>query len=181
MPARKVDLDELRRLHDEGWHRDELAAHFGVAPDVVTRSRRALGLPLDPPRHAGGAPRKVDRDEFARLDPTMTLPELASHFGVSLATAVRVRRELGLARDHFLTQERLARIEAMLDDGWSFKEIHRTEGVDEETLRHHFPGRQWSKAQANEYRAACRYYGEQIEKAAYVATKKDLRKSSLVP
>ncbi|AYN59131.1 DNA binding protein [Arthrobacter phage Yang] len=113
------------------------------------------------------ARQKVDRAEFARLDATMSLPELAAHFGVSERTASRVRRELGLNREHFLTQERLARIEAMLDDGWSFKEIHRTEGVDEETLRLHFPGRQWSKAQAVAHTRAVRYFGEQIAKAPY--------------
>ncbi|WGH21118.1 helix-turn-helix DNA binding domain protein [Arthrobacter phage Cassia] len=126
------------------------------------------------------ARQKVDRDEFARLDPTMSLQELASHFGVSLSTASRVRRALGLSREHFLSQERLARIEAMLDDGWSFKEVHRTEGADMETLRLHFPGRQWSKAEATAHTSALRYYGERIEKAAYAAPKKDLRKSSLV-
>ncbi|WGH21227.1 helix-turn-helix DNA binding domain protein [Arthrobacter phage ObiToo] len=128
------------------------------------------------------ARQKVDRDEFARLDATMTLRELADHFGVSESTAVRVRRELGRSRDHFLTQERLARIEAMLDDGWSFKEIRRSEGVSLDSLRKHFPGRQWSKAQATAHTAALRYFGERIEKAAYATpTKRDLRKSSLVP
>lgn len=128
------------------------------------------------------ARQKVDRAEFDRLDPTMTLPELAAHFGVSLRTASRVRRELGLSRrDHFLSQERLARIEAMLDDGWSFKEIHRTEGADEETLRRHFPGRQWTKAQAVAHTSALRHFGERIEKAAYARPEQIQTPGRLLP
>lgn len=122
------------------------------------------------------ARQKVDRAEFARLDETMSLRELAAHFGVSESTAVRVRREIGRSREHFLSPERLARIEAMLDDGWSFKEINRTEGADMETLRRHFPGRQWSKAQAVAHTSALRYFGEQIEKAAYALPQNSSKK-----
>ncbi|WAB10823.1 helix-turn-helix DNA binding domain protein [Arthrobacter phage Tuck] len=132
-------------------------------------------------------PRKpVDRDEFARLHAEgWTIPRLADHFGVSPRTVSNLRAELDLRSPHFLSPERLARIEAMLDDGWSFKEIHRTEGADMETLRKHFPGRQWSKAEAVAHTAALRYFGEQMEKAAYATPaktlrKRDLRKSSLV-
>ncbi|URQ05033.1 DNA binding protein [Arthrobacter phage Iter] len=126
-------------------------------------------------------PRKpVDRDEFARLHAEgWTIARLADHFGVSPRTVSNLRRELGLRSPRLLSPERLARIEAMLDDGWPFKEIHRTEGVDMETLRKHFPGRQWSKAQAIAHTAAVRYFGEQIEKAAYALPAKDLRKKDL--
>lgn len=134
------------------------------------------------------APKKIDRAEFARLDGEegWTLARLAEHFGVNVTTASRVRRELGLNRtDHFLTPERLARIEQMLDDGWSFNEIHRTEGADLSTLRRHFPGRQWSKADSIAHTSAVRHFGELLEKAAYAHPQKpskkipvpDLRKS----
>lgn len=123
------------------------------------------------------ARQKIDRSEFARLDGEgWTLARLAEHFGVNVTTASRVRRELGLNREHFLSPERLARIEAMLDDGWPFKEIHRTEGADMETLRRHFPGRQWSKADSIAHTSAVRYFGEQIEKAAYAHPQKSSRK-----
>ncbi|UIW13461.1 DNA binding protein [Arthrobacter phage Amyev] len=124
------------------------------------------------------ARQKVDRAEFARLDPTMTLRELAAHFGVSEATASRVRRELGLNRDHFLSPERLARIESLLDDGWSFKEIRRTEGVSLDSLRLHFPGRQWTTAQATAHTSALRYFGQQIEKAAYARPQKTTKNTT---
>ncbi|MFD0044773.1 hypothetical protein ACFVGV_06235 [Pseudarthrobacter scleromae] len=172
MPARKVDLDELRRLHAEGWHRDELARHFGVDPNVITKTRRSLGLPLDAPRRSleAHAPRKVDREEFARLDGQeggWTLQELASHFGVSLATASRVRRELNLNREHFLRPEKIARIEAHLEDGWSFAEISRTEGVNVETLRRRYPGRAWSCRERDEHTSNVRYFAEKAAKAPY--------------
>lgn len=144
MPARKVDPDELRRLHGQGLHRDEIAAHFGVAPAVVTRYRRELDLALDAPRRSpeAGAPKKVDRAEFRRLDGQgWTIPALAEHFGVNRATVSRIRKELGLTREHFLTPERKARISERIEDGWPFAEIARTERVDPETLRKHWPGR----------------------------------------
>lgn len=55
-----------------------------------------------------------------------------------------------------MTPERKAKITAMLDDGWSFAEIHRTEGAHPETLRIHFPGRAWTGRQRAEYQAALR-------------------------
>lgn len=170
MPTRKVDLDELRRLHAEGWHRDDLARHFGVDPNVITKTRRSLGLPLDAPRRSpkAGAPKKVDRDEFARLDgQEWTLQELASHFGVSLATASRVRRELNLNREHFLAPEKIARIEEALEDGWSFAEISRTIGVDVETLRRRYPGRAWSHRERDEYTSNLRYFADKAAKVPY--------------
>lgn len=126
------------------------------------------------------ARQKIDRSEFARLDGEegWTLARLADHFGVNVTTASRVRKELGLnRRDHFLSPERLARIEAMLDDGWSFNEIHRTEGADLSTLRRHFPGRQWSKADSIAHTSALRYFGELLEKAAYALPQKPSKKS----
>ena len=46
-----------------------------------------------------------------------------------------------------ITQNKLAQAEELLDDGWSFAEIHRTLGISEDTLSHHFPGRGWSSEQ----------------------------------
>jgi len=183
MPARKVDPDELRRLHGQGWHRDELAAHFGVAPAVVTRYRRELGLALEAPRRSpeAGARKKVDRDEFRRLDAEgRTLKELADHFGVDRVTASRIRKELGLTREHFLTPERKARIEERIEDGWPFNEIARTERVDVETLRRHWPGRAWSVAQAGVFNAEVRNLHKDLFRAAYSLSARDLRKSSFV-
>lgn len=97
--------------------------------------------------------------EFARLqEQGWKAADLAEHFGVSPSTITRLRRSLGVPTQ-FLTPERVARIEAMLDDGWSFKEIHRTEGVDMETLRKRWPGRAWTMRQRDEYASNVRYFG----------------------
>lgn len=152
MPARKIDLDELARLHEAGWHRDELAAHFDVAPANITRARRSLGLPLDPPRRSPRAcpPRKVDRDEFARLDAQgWTIPRLAAHFEVDPVTVCRIRKELGVARPVAVDQAALARAAELLADGASYAETRRTTGLDRETLRRHFPGQGWTQAEVN--------------------------------
>jgi hypothetical protein len=102
---------------------------------------------------------RVDRDEFARLNAEgWTIPRLAEHFNITPTYVSRLRTKLGIRTPNLLdlTPERLATIEAMLNDGMSFKEIHRTEGADMETLRKHFPGRGWTLEQANEHRATIR-------------------------
>lgn len=106
----------------------------------------------------GPAPR-VDRTEFTRLNEQgWTIPKLSEHFGITPTYVSRLRTKLGIIAPTKLNlrPERLATIEAMLDDGMSFKEIHRTEGADMETLRNHFPGRGWTQEQSAEYRAALR-------------------------
>lgn len=103
--------------------------------------------------------KKVDRDEFTRLNADgWTIPQLAEHFKIHQISVTRLRRQLGISPDkrRMLTPERRARIEAMLDDGWSFSEIHRTEGADRDMLHREFPGRAWTMQQQNEYRAALR-------------------------
>lgn len=116
---------------------------------------------------------RVDREEFTRLnDEGFTIPMLAEHFGISTTYVTRLRTKLGIkSRNRLdLTPERLTVIESMLEDGMSFKEIHRTEGVDMETLRRRFPGRGWTVEQANEYRAAIRALAPQIRRnnVAYI-------------
>ncbi len=104
------------------------------------------------------ATRKVDRTALARLvDEGMTTPQLAAHFAVTESTIARNRAALGISTDvPRITPERRARIEAMLDDGMPFAEIHRTEGAHPETLRRHFPGRAWTLRQRTEHIAALR-------------------------
>jgi uncharacterized protein YerC len=169
MPARKIDLDELQTLHGQGWHRDDLAAHFGVAPANITKARRALGLPLDAPRRSphAGRRRKIDLEEFRQLlGDGWTASQLANHFESSTATITRYRRLAG-APSHLLSPERIARIDAMIEDGWSFAEISRTEGVHVETLRRRYPGRAWTMRQRDAYVSTVRYFTEQINKAPY--------------
>lgn len=100
---------------------------------------------------------KVDREEFARLAADgMTNKGLRDHFQISEATVTRLRKLTETATAPRLTPERKARIDAMIADGWSFKEIRRTEGADMSTLRRHYPGHQWTKEQAREYQRALR-------------------------
>jgi hypothetical protein len=110
---------------------------------------------------------RVDRDEFTRLNAEgWTIPRLAAHFNISTTYVSRLRTRLGIIPPTRtdLTPERLARIEAMLDDGMPFNEIHRTEGANPETLKKYFPGRGWTIEQSNEYRAAIRQLAPQIRR-----------------
>lgn len=110
---------------------------------------------------------RVDRAEFTRLNAEgWTLPQLAEHFKIHPTYASRLRTKLGIIAPTRLdlTAERLANIERMIEDGMSFKEIHRTEGVDMETLKKYFPGRGWTPAQAAEYRQMLRDLSPLIDK-----------------
>lgn len=104
------------------------------------------------------ARKKVDRDEFARLhNEGLTQKELAEYFGVNPATLWRIQRILGLESPaRRMTPERQARIQLMLDDGWPWKEIERTEGANWDTMRRHFPGTAWTHTHAGHMVAATR-------------------------
>lgn len=110
---------------------------------------------------------KVDREEFRRLsaEEGWTIPQLAEHFRIHPISVTRLRRHLGISHEkRLLTPERRARIEAMLDDGWSFSEIHRTEGADRDMLLREFPGRAWSMEQQVEHLRALREAGRELKK-----------------
>lgn len=116
------------------------------------------------------APKRVDRDEFARLAAEgFTNAELKDHFECSEATVTRLRKLTATVTAKRMTPDRLNRIAAMLDDGMPFNEIHRTEGADPSTLRKHFPGRQWTTAQAVEHRTALRTLNREIRRTTLKA------------
>lgn len=46
-----------------------------------------------------------------------------------------------------ISDERLAAVKEMLDDGASHFEIQKTLKVHHETIQRHFPGTQWTKEQ----------------------------------
>lgn len=48
------------------------------------------------------------------------------------------------------------RIETMLNDGCSYREIGRTIGISHRTIRDAYPGRGWTYRQAGQFRAATR-------------------------
>ena len=50
-----------------------------------------------------------------------------------------------------LTPEKLAAIEAAIQDGWSHAEISRTIGTTHETIERHFPGSAWTPEQRAEH------------------------------
>lgn len=100
---------------------------------------------------------KVDRAEFAELAARgWTNKQLQEHFNVNAVTIWRIRKATGTTTAIRVTPERKARLRQMIEDGWSFAEITRTEGADRETLQRHFPGKQWTVEQSVEYRTALR-------------------------
>lgn len=103
------------------------------------------------------AKQKVDRDELATLTSEgWTSEQLAERYNVHPTSIRRLRGKLGISQQKTMTEERRAKIAAMIEDGWSFAEISRTEGADRVTLQRHFPGKQWTQEQRVEYQAALR-------------------------
>lgn len=113
--------------------------------------------------------KQVDPEAFTlKFEEGLNRKELAEHFQCAPQTVSIMRKRLGLpafkGTPRWVTPERLAKLEVMLDDGMSFIEIHRTEGVSPLTLQRYFPGRAWSIEQANELRKAQRDTRNKISK-----------------
>lgn len=103
------------------------------------------------------ARRTLDRDAIARLhDEGLTGREIAAQLGYSEDAVGRIRKELGINPGIRMTPERHARIQQMLNDGWSWAEIERTEGATWDTMRRHFPGTAWTHTHAGHMIATTR-------------------------
>lgn len=92
---------------------------------------RLLGL------HAEGVPQRV----------------IAETLGISVRTVQRTLQATGAkaaqAYHPPLSEVQHEEIRERLADGWSFMEISRTMGIAKRTLRRHYPGQGWTKAQVN--------------------------------
>lgn len=101
--------------------------------------------------------RNLVREEYARMHrPDLSAAEAAQLLGVTPRTIVRIRARLGVSQPTSggavrPSPERLAEIEARLDDGWSVREIERTYGTTWRTIAAHFPGRSWTRSQAGKH------------------------------
>lgn len=115
----------------------------------------------------------VDCQEVARLTRAgVTAPKIAERLGCTTRTVQRARARLGISQPvsptagRPISAERLERVRRMVEDGASHAEITRTLGVNQETLRRHFPGTQWSPQQSSEMAAAVRRANKQMRRAA---------------
>lgn len=170
MPARKkVDRNEFARLHRRGLTQKELADHFGIARSNVIAINSELGLRKQrrPPRIS-----KAERATIEHLhNAGLTAPEIAEELGRAAIDIRRVRKQLGLKFARRMTPERKATIQQMLNDGWSWKEIERTEGANWDTMRRHFPGTAWTRQQILEQSTITRHARETMRTANYANPK----------
>lgn len=114
--------------------------------------------------------KKIDREEFARLySEGWTLAALAKRYDVRHASATRVRDQLGLPlkRTHELPPERVEELRRLVEDGWSFTEIARTERVSRNTLARYFPGQGWGAEERDSFHVALRHGREGLVSASY--------------
>lgn len=116
-------------------------------------------------------PTKIDSAEMVRLyNAGHTLKEIAEHFKVNPVSVSKAFRKHGLqdrVMQRRMTPERRARIQQLLDEGWSWLEIQNTVGVCWQTLNRHFPGTQWTPRQRAEHAASVRFLNEAISHANY--------------
>lgn len=103
------------------------------------------------------ARKTIDREAIARLtDEGLTGREIAKQLGYTEHAVWRIRKELGISPGIRMTPERKAAIQHMVNDGWSWKEIERTEGANYDTMRRHFPGTAWTPTHVGHMIAATR-------------------------
>jgi len=108
-----------------------------------------------PPQRRGSGKRKavINYEQVKELTQQgRTAAQIAVQLGCSASAINQIRRRLGITNPNkWLTHERRQRIEALIEDGCSQAEICRTEGVDPETMRRHYPAAIWTQEQQTEY------------------------------
>lgn len=100
----------------------------------------------------------VDPELIERLhNEGLSAPEIAHRVGCSDRTVTRWRRANGLTKltspnaGKPISPERLEAARRMLDDGASYADVQTTLGIQQDTVRRHFPGRAWSPQQVAQY------------------------------
>ncbi len=90
--------------------------------------------------------------------------EIAAILGISDRTVVRLRRSSGCSGGPAEAREPLpadyvAKAEAMLEDGCSYKEVARTLGCSHVWVARRFPGRGWTRSQGAAFANVIRWAG----------------------
>ena len=117
-----------------------------------------------------------DADIERLLDHGMSSEQIAAELEIHPATVSRRRAALGRsARNTHYPPATLARVEQLLNDGWSLLEISKTEHLDYSTLRKRFAGRGWTREQIVEQSKAVRTWHREYRSYNYVATLRELR------
>jgi hypothetical protein len=82
---------------------------------------------------------------------------IAAFTGITKRSVTRIRSDMGVAQPPSglpLTDDEMRRAAELLDDGCSYGETARTLGRNCETIRRHFPGRGWTRAECAEIASA---------------------------
>ncbi|OFB37983.1 hypothetical protein BA059_16795 [Mycolicibacterium sp. (ex Dasyatis americana)] len=83
-----------------------------------------------------------------------TASEIAKQLGITTRTVVRHRHAGGCAKPtpNWLTDDQIRLAESLLDDGASYTEVAQTIGCTAQSVSERFPGRGYTRSQANEMR-----------------------------
>lgn len=83
---------------------------------------------------------------------------IAARHGISTRTVSRIRTRLGIAQTvpPPLTAAQHQRVQQLIEDGCSAREIARTIGCADATIRKHYPHAVWTRAEAMDFAHSCR-------------------------
>lgn len=83
----------------------------------------------------------------------LSAPQIADRLGIATRTVQRHRVAAGIAQPpaRHLTPAQIHRARQLLDDGASYKEVARTIGCANKSVRYRFPGRGWTLAECGRW------------------------------
>ncbi len=87
--ARRVDVDELKRLHAKGQTMKQMAERFGVHPRTISRNLNELGLTKPGPNAGRRLSDEWKAEAAALLEEGLSLLDVAATTGVSTCTMTR--------------------------------------------------------------------------------------------
>ena len=130
-----------------------IAAEFGVDVKYVNYRRMLHGFR---DKRGGWGPRIDDERVKVLTEQGMTEKQIADILGFDRRTVGRSRKRQGIAPgssngNRRYTPEQIRRVEEMLDEGHSKRDIERTLGVNWNWLVKRYPGRGWTPAETGQY------------------------------
>lgn len=150
---RRYPEGEIRRLVEvEGYTDKKLAEHFGVSVIAAGAARQRAGVRALSSR-ANHVVYPEGEIEYLVHSLGYTDAQLAKHYGITPISAekARLRHRVLRQKPHLsVAPEAKARMESLLDEGYSYAGVAEIMNSTPRTVANHFPGRGFTREQANE-------------------------------
>lgn len=152
--------EDYKRLFDQGHDAKWVATELGVEYSTARDKRRRMGYDRIPSLRERSRDERIERVRVLSLQ-GVEQKQIAKELGCADRTVLRDQatlREQGKLPPRKwhpgrrVPPETVAKVEAMLAERCSFKDIHRTAGVSEHWLKTHYKGQGWTQQEIIEYR-----------------------------